>query len=89
MSENQVLRSSTAAGIKFDNLPKLSGSGNYLIWANSLQIVFEALSIWPVVTGEQKRAEGADSKATDMWPSYNSQARLILMQTVQPDLIFW
>ena len=86
---NQLLRSSTAAGMRFDRIEKLSGPANYLLWANTMEVYFDALTIMPVVNGTQKqpKADSKDDKEALTWQTFNAQARLALMQTVNPELI--
>ena len=42
----------TLTSLKFDNLPKLLGQSNYVLWSNAWWIAFKACRWWNIVNGE-------------------------------------
>src|SRR3978361_1971668 len=38
--------------LKFDNLPKLLGQSNYVLWSNAWKIAFKVCRWWNIVNGE-------------------------------------
>ena len=41
-----------STSLKFDNLPKLLGQSNYVLWSNAWRIAFKACRWWNIVNGE-------------------------------------
>ena len=80
---------SASVSLKFNNLPKLLGQSNYILWANAWKVAFRANRWWSIISGELKKPtakgkEGTSSSEStstskseitiDNWEVVNAQA---------------
>jgi hypothetical protein len=82
----------TLQSIKFENLPKLTGSDDYQLWRGAWEIAFNALGWLEVVDGTQpQKSKGNDVESftstaiVDEWTPINNRARPALVQGVSAE----
>ena len=92
-----------SVSLKFDNLPKLLGQSNYILWANAWKVAFRANRWWSIVSGELKKPtvkgkEGSSSESAstseseitvDDWETVNAQAHHMLNTVKMPPSKRW
>jgi len=79
-----------STSLKFDNLPKLLGQSNYVLWSNVWRIAFKACRWWNIVNGEIVRPRSvSDSKGkeTEEEPSTSSTPTVPLLADDEWDIV--
>ena len=87
--------------LEFDNLPRLLGKSNYILWANTWKVAFQANRWWSIISGEFKKPmakgeEGTSSESTSTgklgatvneWEVVNAQAHHMLNTAVDHTIL--
>src|SRR3978361_715310 len=71
-----------STSLKFDNLPKLLGQSNYVLWSNAWKIAFKACRWWNIVNGEIVRpGSNLDRKGKETEESSTTATAIVTQST--------
>lgn len=73
--------------IKLDNIQKLTGQGNYNIWAASMKLVRRGMKTYEIVVDGATPADDADASEKTAYESLCHQASVIYIQVVSHEIL--